>query len=84
VEILLLNCWKNTRKPFVGGFAVAVDVDVVVPDGVILETTGGVGMAVVLKLDFITGRAFEVTLSDPVVLELKDPSGMVGAVLTDC
>jgi hypothetical protein len=49
-------------------------------DCVVLEIAGGVGIAVVLRLDFGTGRA---PAADPVVLELIDPLEIGDATLDD-
>jgi hypothetical protein len=76
VELLLLNCWKNARSPFAGTLLVAGDEG----DCVVLEIAGGVGIAVVLRLDFGTGRA---PAADPVVLELIDPLEIGDATLDD-
>jgi hypothetical protein len=76
VELLLLNCWKNARSPFAGALLVADDEG----DCVVLGIAGGVGIAVVLRLDFGTGRAPE---ADPVFLELIDPLEIGDATLED-
>jgi hypothetical protein len=49
-------------------------------DCVVLGIAGGVGIAVVLRLDFGTGRAPE---ADPVSLELIDPLEIGDATLDD-
>jgi hypothetical protein len=49
-------------------------------DCVVLGIAGGLGIAVVLRLDFGTGRAPE---ADPVSLELIDPPEMGDATLDD-
>jgi len=49
-------------------------------DCVVLGTAGGVGIAVVLRLDFGIGRAPE---ADPVSLELIDPLEIGFATLDD-